>query len=54
MLISEITVGKDSKIDSNRKSKAFSRNQINNHISRAVFKAVQMKEGEENASLFQN
>lgn len=40
MLISEITVGKDSKIDSNRKSKAFSRNQINNHISRAVFKEV--------------
>lgn len=33
--------------DTNRKGKAFSRNQIINHISRAVFKALQMKEGEE-------
>lgn len=30
--------------DTNRKGKVFSRNQINNHISRAVFKALQMKE----------
>lgn len=35
--------------DTNRKGKVFSRNQINSHISRAVFKALQMKEDEENA-----
>ncbi|ELC8401459.1 hypothetical protein QYB42_001552 [Clostridium perfringens] len=35
--------------DTNRKGKAFSRNQINSHISRAVFKALQMKEEQENA-----
>lgn len=35
--------------DTSRKGHPFSRNQINNHISRAVFKALQMKESEEDA-----
>lgn len=32
--------------DTSRKGKPFSRNQITNHISRAIFKALQMKECE--------
>lgn len=33
--------------DTSRKGKPFSRNQVTNHISRAIFKALQMKECEE-------
>ncbi len=35
--------------ESSRKGKTFSKNQVNNHISRAIFKALQMKEYEEDA-----
>ncbi|MFL8712588.1 hypothetical protein Q3304_17590 [Clostridioides sp. GD02377] len=35
--------------DTSRKGHPFSSNQINNHVSRAVFKALQMKEYEEDA-----
>lgn len=35
--------------DTSRKGQPFSRNQINNHVSRAVFKSLQMKESEEDS-----